>query len=191
VEKLNGDSSPYVVSKSRLEFLFDGIFAIAMTILVLEVKVPELVDRHSISELWKVLIQHGSTFFSYFFSFGILGLAWYRHNKQYRYFQYITSSMAFIQLLQLSMAAFLPFCAGTFGHYPTNYLAMALYAGCMLVFQCCATIAWFLAKRAGAMTPELSLVDYRRYKRRNLRGLSVISVVFLYMVIMAIANRTP
>jgi uncharacterized membrane protein len=178
--------SPHVVSKGRLEFLFDGVFAIAMTILVLEVKVPELADRHSVGELWGVLVQHGSSFFSYFFSFGILGLFWYRHNKQYHYFQHVTGGMVFLHMLQLAMAAFLPFCAGTFGHYPTNYLAMSLYAGCLTVYMLCATALWLVAKRAGAMTADLSQADYLRVRNRNLRGLAIVSVIFVGYAVLSI-----
>ena len=189
MDKIDAKTSPYIVSKSRLEFLFDGIFAIAMTILVLDLKVPELADRHSISELWKLLAQRGGTFFSYFFSFGMLGLFWYRHNRQFHYILRLTPSMVFLHLIQLSMAAFFPFCAGTFGHNPTNYLAMTLYAGCIMVYMSCVTTVWFVAKRAGAIAPELSASDYRRDRRRNLRGLSVIFLIFLFYVTMAIANR--
>jgi uncharacterized membrane protein len=182
-------SSPDVVSKSRLEFLFDGIFAIAMTILVLEVRVPELADRHSVRELAGVLAQHGSSFFSYFFSFGMLGLFWYRHNRQYHYFRRITGSMAVLTMLQLSMAAFFPFCAGTFGHYPSNYLAMSLYAGCILAYMGASTAVWVVAQRSGAMGSELSQDEYRRHKKRNLRGLCIISVIFAYYIVMALVNR--
>jgi|WetSurMetagenome_2_1015567.scaffolds.fasta_scaffold09935_6 uncharacterized membrane protein len=188
MQKANGAPSPYVVSKGRLEVLFDGIFAIAMTILVLEVKVPELADRHSVKELWSVLVQHGSSFFGYFFSFGMLGLFWYRHNKQYHYFQHITRGMVFLHMLQLSLAAFFPFCAGTVGRGPSNYLAMSLYAGCILAYVACTTLLWLVAKRAGAMAPELDEAVYRQIGKRNLRGLSVISVIFGYNVVMAIVT---
>jgi uncharacterized membrane protein len=189
MKQVREGSPPHLVSKGRLEFLFDGIFAIAMTILVLELRVPELADRHSIKELWGYLVQHGYSFLSYFFSFGMLALFWYRHDKQFRHFQRITPGMVILNLLQLSMAAFFPFCAGTFGHYPSNYLAMALYSGCILVYMSCATAAWVVAKRKGALAPDLSEADYRHYHKRNVRGLVMISVIFTYYLVMAIANR--
>lgn len=54
--------------------LFDGVFAIAMTILVLELKVPELVAQRSVQELAKGLAHQGSTFVSYLLSFFVLGM---------------------------------------------------------------------------------------------------------------------
>jgi len=188
MEKRSSESSPDVIDKSRLEFLYDGIFAIAMTILVLEVKVPDLADRHSVRELWGILVEHGSTFFGYFFSFGMLGLFWYRHTRQLEHIRHLTPRILVLHLVQLSMAAFFPFCAGTFGRYPFNYLAMTLYTGCILVYLACATAIWILAKRSGAMAPGLDETHYRRQLRRSLRGLSVISVIFVTYVTMAMTQ---
>ena len=58
-----------IISRNRLEMLCDGIFAIAMTILVLELKVPELVDRHSAAELAQSLERNRATFISYLLGF--------------------------------------------------------------------------------------------------------------------------
>jgi len=53
------DHSAAVISRSRLEMLVDGIFAIAMTILVLELKVPELDNSRSGHELARALARQG------------------------------------------------------------------------------------------------------------------------------------
>src|SRR6185436_12762553 len=98
-----------VVSKSRLEFLFDGVFAIAMTLLVLELKVPELVDRLSIVELARGLAHEASTLVSYLISFVVLGVFWYRHNHQYHSFHAISRGMLVLHFVQLAAAAFFPF----------------------------------------------------------------------------------
>ena len=50
-------TSTAAISRSRLEMLVDGVFAIAMTILVLELKVPEIADRRSIQELARSIAQ--------------------------------------------------------------------------------------------------------------------------------------
>jgi len=191
MDKPAGGLPGNAVSKVRLEFLYDGIFAIAMTLLVLDVKVPELVDRRSVGELGRVLAQHGSTLFSYFLSFGMLGLLWYRHNRQFHRIRHVTPVMVFLHVLQLSMAAFFPFCASTFGHYPANYLSMALYTGCILVYVGCSAAVWIVAKRTGALEPELSETDYRLQRRRNLRGLLVVSMLFLFYIVMAIGSSSP
>ena len=183
------DGAAAGVSKSRLEFLFDGIFAIAMTILVLEVKVPELADRRSVAELWRNIAHNGASYFSYFFSFGMLSLLWHRHNRAYHHFHHITGGMYVLNMVQLSLAAFFPFCAGTFGHNPFNYLAMALYIGCLFFYFICMTAVWKVARRAGAMMPELTPEEYRRQDRKNLRALIIFAFIFFGYFVTALANR--
>lgn len=66
-----------VISRSRLECLFDGIFAIAMTLLVLELKVPDLVDHRSTGELACKLASFAPAFGSYLPSPVMLGVFWF------------------------------------------------------------------------------------------------------------------
>jgi uncharacterized membrane protein len=171
------------VSKSRLEFLFDGIFAIAMTILVLELKVPEGLDHHSVTDLGGALAHHGATFFSYVLSFIMLGVLWFRSNQTYRHFRHITKPMFALHLVQLAMAAFFPFCASLFGRYPINPLSLVFYSGCILVYVCASLAQWVTAHASGAMDPSLSQADYKRDFNRSLRGCIVIAVIFMFFFV--------
>jgi uncharacterized membrane protein len=71
----------FLLPKVRLEALVDGVFAVAMTLLVPEVKVPELANRQSAAELFQGLRQPAPTLLAYFFSFGMLGLFWTWHHR--------------------------------------------------------------------------------------------------------------
>ena len=179
----NSSTSLSAVSKSRLEFLFDGIFAIAMTILVLELRVPELNDRRSVGELARALGHHAPTFGSYLLSFGMLGIFWYRHNRQYRHFQAITHGMLVLHLVQLAAAAFFPFCAALLGRYPTNSLSIVVYAGCVLVYLWSMLVNWVIAKRCGVLGAEVTEPDYRRTRSRLLRGCLGLSTLFSLFLI--------
>jgi len=179
--------SAFVVSKARLEMLFDGIFAIAMTILVLELKVPELADRHSVAELGHALGHHAATFVSYLVSFLMLGVLWYRHNQHYRHLQHVSASMLALHLVQLAMAAFFPFCAALMGRYPTNRLSLVFYTGCIMVYGWAALLGWLAAERAGAIAPQLAPADHRRHRRRNVRGALVTTGLFAYSLAMALS----
>jgi uncharacterized membrane protein len=178
-----GSDSLSVINKNRLEFLFDGIFAISMTILVLELKVPELVDKHSIAELAYALAHHVYTFVSYLLTFMMLGLFWYRHNSQYHHFQMITKSMFVFHLIQLAATAFFPFCAALFGRYPTNSLSVTVYSGCIMVFIWAMFANWIVAKRSKAFKKELTLADYLMVRNRQFRGCIIISTVFIIALI--------
>jgi uncharacterized membrane protein len=171
--------TPGVISKHRLEFLYDGVFAIAMTILVLELKVPELASRRSVPELRAALIHHAPTFASYLLSFGMLGLLWYRHNQLYRHIRFITRPIFALHLLQLATAAFFPFCAATIGRYPVNALAQSLYVGCVAVYVWSSFFMYLVAHAAGAIDPVTGPEGYRREYRRTLRGAVLITATFL------------
>jgi uncharacterized membrane protein len=174
-----------IISKNRLEFLFDGIFAISMTILVLELKVPDLADRRSISELGQFLLHHGVSFVSYILSFTMLGIFWYRHNSYFRYFTRITKSMLAFTLVQLAVAAFFPFCAALFGRYPINRLSIVIYLGCIALFSWTCLIQWLLAKRQSALMPDLNDVVYCRTRKRSI--ISSILITFLFLLYLSSA----
>lgn len=186
MEQAAPDPSVTGISKGRLEMLFDGIFAIAMTILVLELKVPELADRHSVAELARALGHHSATFVSYLLSFVVLGTMWFRHNQHYRHFRHITRSMLALQLLQLAMAAFFPFCAALFGRYPTNRLSMVFYVGCVMVYVWGGSAEWLLAEKTGAMAPQASVDDLKRVRRRIVRRSITLTALFLAVLLFAL-----
>ena len=179
-------NSSSVISKGRLEFLFDGIFAIAMTILVLELKVPELVDRRSMGELARALAHHAPTFVSYLLSFVMLGMFWYRHNHQYHHFNKITEGMLVLHFVQLAAAAFFPFCAALMGRYHSNLLSIVIYLGCVLVYMWAMFANWVVAKRCDALGVEVTAADYLRIRTKTLRGCLAISILFVIVLIEAL-----
>ena len=177
-----------VINRSRLEFLVDGVFAIALTILVLELKVPELADRRSVAELGQALAHEAPTFLSYLASFMLLGIFWYRHNHQYEHFRVITRGMLVLHFVQLAAAAFLPFCAALLGRYPINGLSMVVYLACILVYSWASGATWILARRSGAMKAELTEAAYLRSRGRWLRGCLVITSLFALYLIRLLVN---
>jgi uncharacterized membrane protein len=176
-----------VVSRSRLEFLFDGVFAIAMTILVLELKVPDIADRRSVAELATALAHEAPTFVSYLLSFAVLGVFWYRHNQQYHAFRVITPGMLLLHFVQLAGAAFFPFCAALVGRYPTNGLALVVYLGCVLVYVWSSLGIWVLARKVGS-SADLTIAAYQESRNGWLRGCLVVSAVFVLNLIRVLAN---
>ena len=176
-----------IVSRSRLEFLFDGVFAIAMTILVLELKVPDLADRHSVAELASALAHEAPTFFSYLLSFVVLGIFWYRHDQQYRAFRIITPGMLIFHFAQLAGAAFFPFCAALMGRYPTNGLTIVVYLGCILVYAWSSFAIWVIARKTGS-TADLTTAVYEKSRNRWLRACLIVSMFFVLNLIRTLAN---
>jgi uncharacterized membrane protein len=174
------------ISKNRLEFLFDGIFAIAMTILVLELKVPDLSDKHSVAEMGKSLFHYGPSFLSYILSFGMLGIFWHSHNNYFQYFQQVTKSIFSLTLLQLAAAAFFPFCAALLGRYPINQLSIVIYIGCVMVYLWSCLIQWLLAKRQSILTPQLTSATYNQIRKGTMVGSIITTSMFLFYLLAAL-----
>jgi uncharacterized membrane protein len=191
-DSLNGmnieQPSVSAISRSRLETLFDGVFAIAMTILVLELKIPELVDRRSTQELGRALAHHAPTFVSYLLTFGMLGLFWYRHNLQYQHFRVITRSMLVLHFVKLAAAAFFPFCAALLGRYPTNGLSLLVYISCILVYAWASFANWVVAWRSGSLGSEIAPAEFLRSRKRLFRWCLIMSALFAIYLSTVLAN---
>ena len=171
------------ISKSRLEFLFDGVFAIAMTLLVLELKVPDLANRSSIQELAQALGHSAPTFVSYLISFFVLGVFWYRHNQHYHHFRVITPAMLILSFIQLAAAAFFPFCAALLGRYPTNALSLVFYSACVLIYALASLGNWLIAGRSASLSPEVTPAHFLQARRGLIRWCLVIGVLLsVYLV---------
>ena len=169
------------ISKTRLEFLYDGIFAIAMTILVLELKVPELAERRSAAELWHHLVQHRAAFGSWLLSIVMLGIFWFQHQRLYRCLHHITRTSLLIHLWLMATAAFFPFSAALIGHYPGNRVALLAYMGCAWLHIAALTTLWIVAERQGTLDPELDPAEITRVRNRQLMrtgGLLALFVVY-------------
>jgi uncharacterized membrane protein len=132
-----------------------------------------------VGELAGALAHHGATFFSYVFSFLMLGVLWFRNNQTYRHFHHITKTMLALHLLQLAMAAFFPFSAALLGRYPTNPLVMVIYSGCVMLYAWAFLAEWVTAKVSGAIEPSVNPMDYKRQRRRSIRGCVIVTAIFV------------
>jgi uncharacterized membrane protein len=158
------------ISHSRPELLFDGIFTIAMTLLVLELKVPELADPPSIVELAHALGHHAPTFGNCVLSFVVLGVFWYTHNHRYANDDRIGRGVLALHLIQLAAAAFFPFAAAMLGRDPLNPLSLLVYLGDIGLFVGSSCAAWAVAHQRGPLRAGLTPEEYRSHRSRLVRG---------------------
>jgi uncharacterized membrane protein len=166
---MNESQAKNPISKARLEVLVDGIFAIAMTILVLEIKPPEINDVHSVPGLLQALGHNAAIFGSYLLSFLMLGMFWYRHNQLFGELQVVTATVLGFQLLQLATAAFFPFCAALLGRYPTNGLSIVIYVACVFIYNLASLGVWHGAYGLASHKVAVSTSNLR-LRRRIIRA---------------------
>ncbi len=118
------------MNKARIEALSDGVFAIVMTLLVIDIKVPHMINSNSLQELWGCLSILWPLFRSYYFSFAILGMYWITHHALFHMFvKHANRPLTYINIVFLSFIALIPFSAHLVGEYPFNVLAVSVYGG--------------------------------------------------------------
>jgi uncharacterized membrane protein len=117
-----------MLSKLRLEALSDGLFAIVLTLLVIEIRVPEIHGALSDAELWHALVELGPLFIGYVVSFAVLAMFWLSHNFFYSHFvKEINRQLLLLNMLFLAFVSLVPFSSHLIGAYPESQLAVSVY----------------------------------------------------------------
>ena len=124
------------LTKPRLEGLSDGVFAIVMTLLVIEISIPHetLITISTANELVKELESLRPLFLSYFLSFTVLATFWTSHTFLFHVMiRTIDRFLIFLNLAFLCLIALIPFSANLLGHFPNNPVSVIFYGVNMLV----------------------------------------------------------
>jgi uncharacterized membrane protein len=103
----------------------DGVFAVAITLLVLNIEVPRLDDGEKLTTALDDLIPD---VVSYFIAFAVIGLFWYGHHKAWSSLRGTTPRLVWSNLLLLSLIALMPFTTALMGSFNDQSIAIALYA---------------------------------------------------------------
>jgi uncharacterized membrane protein len=125
------------VSKGRLEAFSDGVIAIIITIMVLEMTVPHGADLASLAPLTPV-------FTSYVLSFVYLGIYWNNHHHMLQAVRHVNGRILWSNLYLLFWLSLVPFVTGWMGENHFAALPVALYGVVLLM----AAIAWYILSRA-------------------------------------------
>jgi uncharacterized membrane protein len=116
---------------ARIEAFSDGVFAIAITLLILELKVPPHNSVHSVSDLWKALAQLWPSYFAFLLSFGIILVSWVNHHYLFNALDKSSRPFLYANGFLLLTITFMPF--------PTALLAQYIgteYAKPAIAFYC-------------------------------------------------------
>lgn len=154
---------------SRLETLGDGVFAIAMTVLVLGIAVPEVSAPgqlvHHLRVLWP-------KFASYALSFVMLGVLWIGHYFQFHYIKRTDRKLIWLNLIFLLSVTFLPFGAGVLGNTYEDPIAVVLYGGTILAAGVALLFHWQHAvNRPELLAPNVPAAVIESLRNRIILGL--------------------
>lgn len=133
---------------TRVEAFSDGVFAIALTLLILEIKVPDLEDFSTNEKLLAALIGLWPSYFAFLLSFTAVLIMWINHHGFFKYLRKIDSAFLFANGFLLLMVTFINFPTAILAKYidtPAFNIASAFYCGSMVVISVAYNLLWFSA----------------------------------------------
>jgi uncharacterized membrane protein len=169
----------------RFVFVSDAVFAIAITLLALELRVREMPIDQVAAQMPRELEAMTPKFISFILSFLIIGSYWAAHHRDFQYIKRYDQRLIWIILLLLMFVAFLPFPTAMLGNYPAQQFTVTLYAGCLALMGFVRAWLWWYASRNYRLIDRE--LDPRRIARLNRRGL-IVPLIFLLSIVFAIFN---
>ncbi len=138
---------------TRIEAFSDGVFAIVVTLLVLELKVPALADHRSVGALAHELVDLLPKLLSWLISFVIVCKFWINHHHVLGLARHADYAMMWLNALFLMFQSFVPFPTALMGEYADNPLAVTLF-GVVMAVNTLLFIALHRYIRRNLMKPE-------------------------------------
>lgn len=150
----------------RLSALSDGVFAFAMTLLVLDLRLPESAGIHSSRDLWHALVVLGPSLLMYLMSFLTLGIFWNGQQTQLNYIERGDRDLAWIHLAFLFTITLMPFSTRLLAEFLHVRLALLLYWANILAPGLLLYASWKYVTRHGMIRadtpPEIRAAICRR-----------------------------
>lgn len=173
-----------LLSKHRLEALSDGIFAVAMTLLVIELKVPNH-GMASSDALATAVLEQLPTFVAWAISFFVLAIFWTTHSRLFHFVGRVNEPMTWLMLVYLGLVSLMPFTSALAGEYGTLLFAQIVYSTHMILL---AAFSLMLVRYL-CRHPELWVTEVppRFYRGARFRTLSLMAVAVLAIAINAAA----
>ena len=116
---------------SRLESFSDGVFAIAITLLILEIKVPPSGTVHSVNDLWMQLFNLWPSYVAFVYSFGTILIIWQNHHRVFSMINKFSTRFMYANGILLLTVTFIPFPTALLAQYiATEYSKPAIVFFC-------------------------------------------------------------
>ena len=187
--------------KNRLETFVDGVFAIAITLLVLEFVVPVLPHTNTalLTYLSSVLIK----FLGYFLAFFLLGILLNNHNRQFRNLEYADQKLWWLNIVFLAFIVLVPFVTSIWIEYGDTTLGVLFFHFDMLISGLLLYFMWSYIKknkyllRKDTTSKTLKIINYRNLIFPIASLIAIVIAFFspllsnvAYLLILILAART-
>ena len=165
-------NTPFPERDSRLDRLLalaDGVFAISLTLLAIELTLPEAAADFHGEALLSALLEAWPKLLSYVTSFTMIAVFWQAHHRLFLQVRRFDGVLLWLVFLQLASIAFLPFPTAVVGAHVGDTVAEEFYYGSLLLTSLdWAALRWYATAGYRLVSLELSPHDLRRYLRISL-----------------------
>lgn len=177
------------IGLGRILAFTDGVFAIAITLLVFTLHVPSPESprfSNAPGSLEKVLHELSPRFGSFFLSFTIIGMFWVSHHRKFRVVKRYDDMLLWLNLLFLMPVVAIPFVAELIGEYNEDRLAAVTY-GCVMTMAglTSALLWWYLSSNHRLIDERLS----RTYIRRGMLYCLIPAALFAFATVVAVFDE--
>jgi uncharacterized membrane protein len=164
-ERPDVDSHEQVYGLGRLLALSDGVFAFAMTLLVVQLLVPQL-GPGQVGQLGTKLLDQMSSYVSYLISFTVISIYWYSHHRLFRYVRRWDAWLVALNLGALLFIAVMPFPTAIMGRYAEQTVAVVIYAAILGSSGLFVWLMWWYCIRRHLFTASLEQHTARQFRWR-------------------------
>ena len=178
----------------RVEAFSDGVFAVAITLLVLNIQPPPLSDPNLLSDsaLPHYLASQGPALFAFVTSFATIGVMWMNHHKVFSRVIYVDSALLALNLLLLLVVVFFPYptalLAQQYVAHPEGHTAAIFYSAINVVLAICFNLLWRYATHNNRLVrkdadPQDIAVISRQYLYGPLINLLIFALAWINVTV--------
>ncbi|NWJ51526.1 MAG: DUF1211 domain-containing protein [Bacteroidetes bacterium] len=169
---------------SRVEAFSDGVFAIALTLLILGIQVPTLDSFATNEKLYHAIINLWPSYLAFFLSFLAVLIMWINHHGFFKYLKKISSFFLFANGFLLLMVTFLNFPTAILAKYfetPAFNIASAFYCGTMVLVSVAYNLLWYSAAYKRRLVKD-EVTDDLIFKIRNAYWFGFFIYLFAFII---------
>jgi uncharacterized membrane protein len=170
------------LSTFRIETLEDGVFAIVMTLLIFDLRLPDAQGQQS---LWQSLVKLLPNIIGFFISFLVLGVYWFGHRAMFHYIKHADHNMHWLNIIFLAFVALVPVSTAILAKHLSDHLAITLYALNLIIIGIMFYLHWRYAIKAKLLQDDIPAFVIRYAKQRSLFApicyLAAIALSFIHV----------
>jgi uncharacterized membrane protein len=170
---MNGDAQrhrdePFFMTSRRMESLADCIFAFAMTLLVINLGLPDSKSVHDSETIKEFLLHQAGLFDDYSLSFILLALYWLAHHQLFHFVKQTNRVFLFINVFVLMFSALIPLSTSIVAHYGHLQVASLVFHANLFIVGSLFYLSWLYADHRGLLEADAGRHDISMGKLRSL-----------------------